>query len=86
MNGILCCDCHSINNSHDTQTWGNMAGVKSNILRRWDSADVGVRICCIKFVQRVVQLQTPGVVADPRVRYEAYLKSMGIDIPASVQI
>ena len=25
-------------------------------------------MCCIKFVQRVVQIQTPGVIADPRVR------------------
>lgn len=33
-----------------------------------DSAAPGVRICCIKFVQRVVQTQTPGLIADPRVR------------------
>lgn len=44
-----------------------MASIKSNILKRWDSATVGVRICCIKFVQKVVQVQTPGVIADPRV-------------------
>ena len=70
LNDILCCDRSSINNSHDTQTWGNMAAIKSNILRRWDNTDMGIRICCIKFVQRVIQLQTPGVVADPRVRHE----------------
>ena len=45
-----------------------MAAIKSNILKRWDSATLGVRICCIKFVQKVVQVQTPGVIADPRVR------------------
>lgn len=31
-----------------------------------DSAPPGVRICCIKFVQQVVLVQTPGIV-DPRV-------------------
>ena len=45
-----------------------MASIKSNILKRWDTAPVGVRVCCIKFVQKVVQVQTPGVIADPRVR------------------
>lgn len=45
-----------------------MASIKSNILKRWDSAATGVRICCIKFVQKVIQVQTPGVIADPRVR------------------
>ena len=37
------------------------------ILKRWDTAATGVRICCVKFVQKVVQVQTPGLVADPRV-------------------
>lgn len=45
-----------------------MTAIKSNVFRRWDTASGGIRICCIKFVQRVVQVQTPGVVADPRVR------------------
>ena len=44
-----------------------MASIKSNILKRWDTAATGVRICCIKFVQKVIQVQTPGVIADPRV-------------------
>ena len=57
----------SINNPLDSQTWERMASIKSNILKRWDSAATGVRICCIKFVQRVVQIQTPGIIADPRV-------------------
>lgn len=43
-----------------------MVAIKSNILRRMDSALPGVRICCIKFVQQVVLVQTPGTV-DPRV-------------------
>lgn len=45
-----------------------MAAIKSNILRRMDSAPPSVRVCCIKFVQRVVQTQTPGLIADPRVQ------------------
>jgi len=43
-----------------------MSAIKSNILRRMDTAAPGVRICCIKFLQRVVLVQTPGIV-DPRV-------------------
>ncbi|OJD29818.1 mrna cleavage and polyadenylation specificity factor complex subunit [Diplodia corticola] len=55
-----------ISNPHDNANWQKMAQVKSNILRRMDTAPPGVRICCIKFVQRVVQTQTPGLIADPR--------------------
>ena len=62
----------SITNPHDTQTWERMAAIKSNILKRWDTAVTGIRVCCIKFVQRVVQVQTPGVIADPRVREVKY--------------
>ncbi|KAI4269787.1 MAG: hypothetical protein L6R38_007337 [Xanthoria sp. 2 TBL-2021] len=55
-----------ISNQHDSATWDRMTAIKSNVFRRWDTASGGIRICCIKFVQRVVQVQTPGVVADPR--------------------
>lgn len=55
-----------IANPHDVPVWNQMASIKSNILKRWDTAATGVRICCIKFVQKVVQVQTPGVIADPR--------------------
>jgi symplekin len=44
-----------------------MVAIKSRILRTWDSAAVGVRICCIKFAQRVVLVQTIGAEADSRV-------------------
>ncbi|KAL8663774.1 MAG: hypothetical protein Q9202_003588 [Teloschistes flavicans] len=57
-----------ISNPHDSPTWDRIAAIKSNILRRWDAASSGVRVCCIKFAQRVVQVQTPGIIADPRVR------------------
>ncbi|KAK8218182.1 hypothetical protein IWZ01DRAFT_492218 [Phyllosticta capitalensis] len=57
---------HIIYNPHDNAIWTKMAAIKSNIMRRMDSAPPGARICCIKFVQRVVQTQTPGLIADPR--------------------
>lgn len=44
-----------------------MSRIKLNILQRMDLAPVAVRICCIKFVQKVVQVETPGLISDPRV-------------------
>ncbi|KAE8442674.1 hypothetical protein EG329_002972 [Mollisiaceae sp. DMI_Dod_QoI] len=55
-----------INNSYDGPTWDKMLAIKSRILRIWDTAATGVRICCIKFAQRVVFVQTKGPDADPR--------------------
>ena len=57
---------HVIGNGEEAETWAKMASIKSNILKRMDNAPGGVRMCCIKFVARVVQVQTPGVIADPR--------------------
>jgi Symplekin/PTA1 N-terminal len=45
-----------------------MTAIKSNILNRMDAAPTSVRVCVIKFIQKVVQVQTPGVIADPRVQ------------------
>jgi len=56
----------SIADPNDSHHWQLMVAIKSNILRRMDSATPGVRICCVKFIQQVVLVQTPGVV-DPRV-------------------
>ncbi|TVY25932.1 mRNA cleavage and polyadenylation specificity factor complex subunit [Lachnellula hyalina] len=47
-------------------TWERMLAIKSRIFRIWDSAASNVRICCIKFAQRVVLVQTAGPDADPR--------------------
>lgn len=58
----------SIANPADDATWQKMSSIKSSILARMDTAPSGVRICCIKFVQKVVLVQTPGLIADPRVR------------------
>ena len=45
-----------------------MTLIKSKILKMWDTAAVGVRICCVKFVQRVIQSQTAaGIAGDTRV-------------------
>ncbi|KAI5370247.1 Putative armadillo-like helical, symplekin/Pta1 [Septoria linicola] len=57
---------HTIGKPSDSETWGKVAAIKSSILRRMDTASPGVRICCIKFVACVVQIQTPGLIADPR--------------------
>lgn len=58
---------HVVSNADDAEAvWKKMASMKSSILRRMDAAPGGVRICCIKFVARVVQVQTPGLIADPR--------------------
>ena len=49
-----------------------MMAIKFNILGRMDSAPIAIRICCIKFLQKLVQVQTPGLIADPRVRDVRY--------------
>jgi symplekin len=58
--------CTSVHNANDATNWQSMSAIKANILRRMDSAPPGVRVCCVKFLQQVVLVQTPGVV-DPRV-------------------
>ena len=57
----------SISRQNEAALWQDMSAMKLNILQRMDSAPVAVRICCIKFVQKVVQVETPGVISDPRV-------------------
>ncbi|KAF9894242.1 hypothetical protein FE257_007744 [Aspergillus nanangensis] len=57
---------HIINHPEDSAAWDNITAIKQDILRRWDSFPYPVKICCIKFVQRVVQVQTHGLIADPR--------------------
>ncbi|KAJ0312043.1 hypothetical protein COL5a_010446 [Colletotrichum fioriniae] len=55
-----------INNSYDTFTWERMVAIKQRILRIWDDAESTVRICCIKFAQRVVLAQSAANPAEPR--------------------
>ncbi|ORY08196.1 hypothetical protein BCR34DRAFT_13667 [Clohesyomyces aquaticus] len=74
---------HTIS-SHDSPNWQHMLAIKSNILRRMDTAPPGVRVCCVKFVQQVVLVQTPGQIADPRVRSPRLPPPAGNDL-SSVQ-
>ncbi|OKL56787.1 hypothetical protein UA08_07794 [Talaromyces atroroseus] len=55
-----------IHRPDDKATWEQMTAIKLNILQRMDTAPHPVRVCCIKFVQKVVHVQTPGPIADPR--------------------
>ncbi|KAI9798866.1 MAG: hypothetical protein M1833_004369 [Piccolia ochrophora] len=57
---------HILSDANDTATWKNVAAIKSRVLKLWDTASGGIRMCCIKFVQKVIQVQTPGLIADPR--------------------
>ncbi|KAL4911852.1 hypothetical protein BDW62DRAFT_195980 [Aspergillus aurantiobrunneus] len=57
---------HIINHPEDKQSWEHIEAIKQNLLRRWDSFSYPVKVCCIKFAQRVVLVQTHGSIADPR--------------------
>ncbi|KAJ6013979.1 hypothetical protein N7540_008570 [Penicillium herquei] len=57
---------HIVNHPDDKQSWEKMNAIKQDILRRMDSFTCPVKICCVKFLQRVVQVQTPGLISDPR--------------------
>ncbi|KAJ5082043.1 hypothetical protein N7532_011086 [Penicillium argentinense] len=56
---------HIVNHPEDTKSWEAMNTIKQDILRKMDSFQCSIKICCVKFLQRVVQVQTPGT-ADPR--------------------
>ncbi|KAL4802914.1 hypothetical protein BDV18DRAFT_145812 [Aspergillus unguis] len=57
---------HIINHPEDKQSWEHIEAIKQDLLRRWDSFSHPVKVCCIKFAQRVVLVQTHGPIADPR--------------------
>ncbi|KAH8701083.1 putative mRNA cleavage and polyadenylation specificity factor complex subunit [Talaromyces proteolyticus] len=57
---------HIIRHPDDKILWEQMTEIKHSILKRMDSAPHPVRVCCIKFLQKVVHIQTPGPIADPR--------------------
>jgi hypothetical protein len=63
-----------------------MVAIKSNILKRMDTAPIGVRVCCIKLLQRIVQVQTPGVISDPRVRRWPSLSTQSIPTEADMYV
>ncbi|KAI1865442.1 hypothetical protein JX265_006411 [Neoarthrinium moseri] len=55
-----------ISNAYDTNTWNNMTAIKARILRLWENAPATLRICCIKFAQRVILAQTASINPEPR--------------------
>ncbi|KAJ5178051.1 uncharacterized protein N7500_000750 [Penicillium coprophilum] len=57
---------HVVNHPQDGKSWETMSAIKQDILRRMDSFPCPVKLCCAKFIQRVVQVQTPGLISDPR--------------------
>jgi len=69
----FCSSIYRCSNRNDAETWNKMVTIKSNILNLWDIAPIGVRICCIKFVQRVILVQSRGI-TDPRVCYSTEMR------------
>lgn len=61
-------DSSSMNNGYDTTTWERMVGIKQKVFQIWDKAPPTLRICCIKFAQRVILAQSVASGAEPRVR------------------
>lgn len=47
-----------IHNPYERSPWDDMITIKQKILRIWDDAASAVKLCCIKFAQRVVLAQT----------------------------
>ncbi|CCG81695.1 Putative uncharacterized protein [Taphrina deformans PYCC 5710] len=56
---------HVANNPQSMKLWKNLSDLKSAILRFWDAEGEGLRICCVKFAQRVITAQSLGS-KDPR--------------------
>ncbi|CAN8099045.1 unnamed protein product [Discula destructiva] len=55
-----------IHNSYERGPWDELMAIKQRILRIWDGAASAVRLCCIKFAQRVVLAQTTANSMDKR--------------------
>ncbi|EZF12500.1 hypothetical protein H112_06616 [Trichophyton rubrum D6] len=55
-----------VSDASQASLWQTMTTIKHTILKKWDASSHGVKICCIKFAQKVVQVQTQGPIADPR--------------------
>ena len=55
------------NSSEASLLWGKLTRVKARVVQIWDqSENEGVRIACVKFIEKVIATQTPGI-KDPRV-------------------
>ncbi|EEY20035.1 conserved hypothetical protein [Verticillium alfalfae VaMs.102] len=66
-----------INNSYDNMTWERMVKIKTRILRIWENAEPSLRICCMKFAQRVVLAQSVANPQEPRVRSCSFFQPIG---------
>ncbi|MBW0483606.1 hypothetical protein O181_023321 [Austropuccinia psidii MF-1] len=63
------CGCNKSNNSSDSKHWGLSNQIKGSILSIWrnEKSPLGLKLAAIKFVQRVIQVGTRGIL-DPRKR------------------
>ncbi|KAK3398070.1 hypothetical protein B0T20DRAFT_355674 [Sordaria brevicollis] len=55
-----------ISNSYHKPAWETMSAIKAKILSVWDGAPTPVKLCCIKFVQRVILAQTASNGSEPK--------------------
>ncbi|KAI6783719.1 mRNA cleavage and polyadenylation specificity factor complex subunit-like protein [Emericellopsis cladophorae] len=74
----------TINNSYDKTTWDRMMAIKQRILQIWDTSGASVKICCIKFAQRVVLAQS--VTAGHEARYGGTLDVSLDKVPSNHQL
>ncbi|KAK2611327.1 hypothetical protein N8I77_004676 [Diaporthe amygdali] len=56
-----------IHNPYERSPWDNMVTIKQKILRLWDDAAPAVKLCCVKFAQRVVLAQTTATSMEKRI-------------------
>lgn len=74
----VCFRCKSppSSSAESSLLWSKLTQVKSAIVQIWDqSANQGVRIACVKFIEKVIATQTPGI-KDPRVHLNLPLSSL----------
>lgn len=78
-------DCNRVLHPEDSTSWEQLTAIKSNILKRdaAPSAPAGLRVCCVKFIQRIVQVYTPH--HDPTVRGRSMLDSVEMYSPDVAQ-
>ncbi|KAK3496966.1 uncharacterized protein B0T23DRAFT_309331 [Neurospora hispaniola] len=53
-------------NTYHPPAWEAMSAIKSKILSIWENALTPVKLCCIKFVQRVILAQTASNGTEPK--------------------
>ncbi|KAG9257911.1 mRNA cleavage and polyadenylation specificity factor complex subunit [Emericellopsis atlantica] len=74
----------TINNSYDKTTWDRMMAIKQRILQIWDTSGASVKICCVKFAQRVVLAQS--VTSGHEARYGGTLDVSLDKVPPNHQL